>query len=63
VQDRRRSASQCRHRLLTPGTTDLTVDVVAARAGLGSPDTLRHHFTDRRGITPTDHRRAFRTVR
>jgi transcriptional regulator GlxA family with amidase domain len=44
-------------------TTDLTVDAVAARAGLGSPDTLRHHFTDRRGITPTDHRRAFRTVR
>ncbi|MFB9878631.1 GlxA family transcriptional regulator [Planobispora siamensis] len=41
-------------------TTDLPVDAVAARTGLGSPDTLRHHFAARRGITPTDHRRAFR---
>ncbi|MFF5232608.1 helix-turn-helix domain-containing protein [Dactylosporangium sp. NPDC000521] len=40
-------------------TTGLPVDAIATRAGLGSPDTLRHHFTARRGITPTTHRRTF----
>jgi AraC family transcriptional activator FtrA len=40
--------------------TDLPVDVVAQRSGFGSPDTLRHHFTRRRGTTPTAHRQAFR---
>jgi transcriptional regulator GlxA family with amidase domain len=39
--------------------TSLTVDVVAARAGFGSGDTLRHHFSARRGIGPAEHRRAF----
>jgi transcriptional regulator GlxA family with amidase domain len=41
-------------------TTDLPIDAVAARAGLGGPDTLRHHFNARRRTTPTAHRRAFR---
>jgi transcriptional regulator GlxA family with amidase domain len=40
--------------------TDLPVDAVAARSGFGSADTLRHHFTARRGVSPSDHRRAFR---
>ncbi|NUS51745.1 MAG: helix-turn-helix domain-containing protein, partial [Nocardioidaceae bacterium] len=42
-------------------TTDLTVDVVADRSGFGSGDTLRHHFARRRGVSPAEHRRAFRT--
>ncbi|MFB9471117.1 helix-turn-helix domain-containing protein [Nonomuraea salmonea] len=41
-------------------TTDLSVDAVAARAGFGGADTLRHHFAARRGITPAAYRRAFR---
>jgi transcriptional regulator GlxA family with amidase domain len=40
--------------------TDLPVDAVAARAGLGSADTMRHHFIARRGVAPTTHRRTFR---
>lgn len=40
--------------------TDLPIDVVATRAGLGSADTMRHHFTARRGVGPTTHRRTFR---
>ncbi|MDG6106193.1 helix-turn-helix domain-containing protein [Dactylosporangium aurantiacum] len=40
-------------------TTDLTVDAVAARAGFGSADTLRHHFGAQRGTTPRAHRVAF----
>lgn len=40
-------------------TTDLPVDTVAARAGFGSGDTLRHHFTARRGVSPHTYRRAF----
>jgi len=39
--------------------TNLTVDVVASRAGFGSGDTLRHHFSARRGVGPAEHRRAF----
>lgn len=40
-------------------TTDLPVDAVAARAGLGSGDTLRHHFAARRGVSPHTYRRTF----
>jgi transcriptional regulator GlxA family with amidase domain len=40
-------------------TTDLNVDTVAARAGFGSGDTLRHHFAARRGVSPHTYRRAF----
>jgi transcriptional regulator GlxA family with amidase domain len=42
--------------------TDLSVDAVAARAGFGSADTLRHHFAARRGIAPAAHRRTFRSA-
>jgi transcriptional regulator GlxA family with amidase domain len=40
-------------------TTALPVDAVAARAGLGSGDTLRHHFAVRRGVSPRTYRRTF----
>lgn len=40
-------------------TTDLTVDAVADRAGFGSADTLRHHFSRQRGTTPRAHCVAF----
>jgi transcriptional regulator GlxA family with amidase domain len=40
--------------------TALAVDQIARRAGLGSPDTLRHHFVERRRTSPTAYRRAFR---
>lgn len=40
-------------------TTDLAVDTVAALAGFGSGDTLRHHFAARRGVSPHTYRRAF----
>nr|WP_155357087.1 helix-turn-helix domain-containing protein [Acrocarpospora macrocephala] len=42
-------------------STDLPMDAVAARAGFGSADALRHHFTARRGVTPGTHRRTFRS--
>jgi transcriptional regulator GlxA family with amidase domain len=44
-------------------TTDLTVEAVARRSGLSSPDTLRHHFAARRGVPPLAHRQAFRQQR
>jgi transcriptional regulator GlxA family with amidase domain len=42
-------------------TTDLTISAIATRTGLGSPDSLRHHFLARRGIAPAIHRQTFRT--
>jgi transcriptional regulator GlxA family with amidase domain len=42
--------------------TDLGVDEVARRSGLGSADTLRHHFTARRRVGPTAYRRTFRKI-
>ncbi|HEV7651887.1 MAG TPA: helix-turn-helix domain-containing protein [Actinophytocola sp.] len=41
-------------------STDLAVDQVAAESGLGAGDTLRHHFTARRGVSPAAYRRTFR---
>lgn len=41
-------------------TTDLGVDVVAERSGLGSADSLRQHFHRTLGTTPTAYRRTFR---
>jgi len=41
-------------------TSDLPVDVVAARCGLGSPATLRLHFARATATTPTAYRAAFR---
>lgn len=40
--------------------SELPVDEVARRCGLGSADTLRHHFTRRRRTSPVGYRRAFR---
>jgi transcriptional regulator GlxA family with amidase domain len=40
--------------------TDLAVEQVARRCGLGSADTLRHHFTARRRVSPLTYRRTFR---
>ena len=40
--------------------TDLPVDEIARRCGLGSADTLRHHFARRRRVSPAGYRRAFR---
>lgn len=42
-------------------STPLTVDHIARRTGFGTADTLRHHFAQRRGSTPSAHRAAFRT--
>lgn len=39
--------------------TDLPVDEAARRSGLGSPDTLRHHFARRRRSSPQAYRRTF----
>jgi transcriptional regulator GlxA family with amidase domain len=40
-------------------STDLPVDQVAARSGFAAGDTLRHHFTARRGVSPAAYRRTF----
>lgn len=40
-------------------TTDLSIELVAERSGVGSPATLRQHFRGRYGTTPQRYRRAF----
>ena len=40
-------------------TTRLPAASVAVRAGLGSPESLRHHFRRRVGTTPSAYRRRF----
>jgi AraC family transcriptional regulator, transcriptional activator FtrA len=37
-----------------------TIASVSVRSGFGSPDTLRRHFIQARGVTPSQYRRAFR---
>ncbi len=41
-------------------TTDLAVDEVAARAGLGTGASLRQHLKVAVGVSPSDYRRTFR---
>ncbi len=41
-------------------STDLPIELVAARSGFGSAATLRAHFTRRLATSPTAYRRAFR---
>jgi transcriptional regulator GlxA family with amidase domain len=41
-------------------TTDLPVDAVAARSGLGSGASLRAHMRSLTGVSPTSYRRTFR---
>lgn len=40
-------------------TTALDLDAIAAAAGFRTPETLRHHFRSRTGISPSAFRRAF----
>ena len=40
-------------------TTDLAVEVVAERAGLGDATNLRKHFRRRLGVSPNSYRRTF----
>ena len=40
-------------------TTRLTAERVVARVGMGSAESLRHHFRRRVGTTPTQYRRRF----
>lgn len=40
-------------------TTDASIDHVAARAGFVTAATMRHHFRQVLGVTPTAHRAAF----
>lgn len=44
-------------------TTDLPMDQVAERSGLGTADSLRSHLTRHTGLTPTAYRTAARTIR
>ncbi len=39
--------------------TRLTAQSVAARVGMGSAESLRHHFRRRVGTTPAQYRRRF----
>ncbi|MFI9825142.1 GlxA family transcriptional regulator [Streptomyces sp. NPDC052013] len=41
-------------------TTDLTVDAIAARAGLGTGASLRQHLAAAIGVSPTAYRHTFR---
>jgi transcriptional regulator GlxA family with amidase domain len=41
-------------------TTELSVDQIAARCGLGSAATLRHHFASQVGVSPQRYRQQFR---
>jgi len=43
-------------------TTDLPVDAVAQRAGLGTGATLRQRLRERVGVSPSAYRRAFRAA-
>ncbi|HEX5919585.1 MAG TPA: helix-turn-helix domain-containing protein, partial [Nocardioides sp.] len=40
--------------------TDLTVDDVATRAGMGTAASLRQHLRTSLGVSPSAYRRAFR---
>jgi transcriptional regulator GlxA family with amidase domain len=42
-------------------TTDLSVEQVATRTGMGTATTLRRHFNDQVGVPPEAYRRTFRT--
>jgi AraC family transcriptional activator FtrA len=47
-----------RARELLEGTR-LSIEQIAARTGLGSTTTLRHHFRSKVGVTPVEYRRRF----
>ncbi len=39
--------------------TQLSIDHIAERCGLGTPTTLRHHFRKKVGVSPAQYRRRF----
>ena len=41
-------------------TSDLSVEQVASRTGMGTATTLRRHFSQRLGVPPETYRRTFR---
>ncbi|HEV2634092.1 MAG TPA: helix-turn-helix domain-containing protein [Actinocrinis sp.] len=41
-------------------TTELTMDRIAQRSGLGGPDSLRRHFVAALGVTPSGYRTGWR---
>lgn len=41
--------------------TDHSIDWVAGEVGFGNAATLRHHFGRKRGVSPQEYRRTFRT--
>jgi transcriptional regulator GlxA family with amidase domain len=49
-----------RHAMHLLESTDLTVDMVAARAGLGTGASLRQHMRAALGVSPLAYRRTFR---
>lgn len=54
------SQQRVRHALHLLEATDLTVDEVAARAGMGTSASLRQHLRASVGVSPSAYRRAFR---
>ncbi|MFI5936743.1 GlxA family transcriptional regulator [Actinoplanes sp. NPDC051494] len=48
------------HARLLLESTDLSIDLVARRAGLGSATALRQHFQQAVGVAPSAYRRTFR---
>ncbi|WP_432510449.1 helix-turn-helix domain-containing protein [Kineococcus sp. SYSU DK001] len=56
VEERLRRAEELLER------TDLTVEVVARRCGMGTADALRRQFTARRGVGPAAYRQGFRAA-
>jgi AraC family transcriptional regulator, transcriptional activator FtrA len=53
-----RQRVQLAQRLLE--STDLPIEIVAERAGFGTPVTMRHHFANRVQTSPQAYRRTFR---
>jgi transcriptional regulator GlxA family with amidase domain len=43
-------------------TSDLPLEIIADRAGFGSPVTMRHHFAQRLQTSPQQYRRTFRSA-
>ncbi|MFG2050633.1 GlxA family transcriptional regulator [Micromonospora sp. NPDC048935] len=44
-------------------TTDLPIERISEHSGLGTAANLRRHFTERVGVTPTEHRHTFGAAR
>jgi len=41
-------------------TSDLSVEQIASRTGMGTATTLRRHFSQQLGVPPETYRRTFR---